>query len=173
MCGYGPSGNGLKVCCRTHSSLTTLYGMHVGCQNSMANHHHGSGFMMNHGLQHDFGRYRYVLSVGPKFLNLVDISIHSQASQMEPSQLSFSSMQTSQNCLHLVPRRDILSLLGVQTFQFKCGMEMALEEGELLVGSQLYACIDDKFGLGLNQFSSYQMEEEAAESRKTGYVNFK
>ena len=66
---------------------------------------------------------------------------------MEPSQLSFSFMQTSQKCPHFVPRRDTLSLLGVQTFQLNCGMEMALEEGGLLVGCPLYACIDYKFGL--------------------------
>ena len=59
MCGYAQSGIGLRVCCRTHNSFTTLCGMHAGCQSLMESHHHGSGFMMNHGLQHDFGRYKY------------------------------------------------------------------------------------------------------------------
>ena len=138
MCGCVQSGNGLKVCCRTHNSSTTLYGMHVRCQNLMDSHHHGSGFMMNHGLQHNFGRYKYAPSIGPDSLNSIDILIHSQASQMMPNQLPFLSMQTSPNCPHLAPRRDILSLLGVQIFQWSCGMEMVLEEGGLLVGSQLY-----------------------------------
>ena len=151
MCGFAPSGIGSRVCCRTHNSSTTLYGMHAGCQNLMGNRHHGSSFTMNHGLGHGFGTYKYTPSVGSKFLKPADISIHSQASQMEPNQLCFSFMQTSQNCPPLAPRRDTLSLLGVQTFQLNCGMEMALEEGVLLVGSQLYACTDYNFSLGLNQ----------------------
>ena len=58
-------------------------------------------------------------------------------------------MQTSQNCPRLALRRDILSSLGVQTFQWSYEMEMALEEGGLLVGSQLYVCIDCRFSLTL------------------------
>ena len=87
--------------------------------------------------------------VGHNFLNPIDISFHSQASLMGPSQLSSLSMQTSQNCPHLVPRRDILSLLGVQTFQLNCEMEMGLEEGGLLVGSQSYVHMDYGFSLSL------------------------
>ena len=138
MCGSVQSGTGLKACCRTHNSSITLYGMHARCQSLMENHHHGSGFMMSHGLQHNFGIYRYALSDGPNFLNLIHISFHSQAFQMGPNQLFFLSMQISQNYPHLVPRRDTLLLLGVQTFQLSCEMEMVLEGDVLLVGSQLY-----------------------------------
>ena len=64
MCGCVRSGNGLRVCYRTHNSSTTLYGTRARCRNLMDDRHHGSGFMMNRGPQHGFGRYKYALSVG-------------------------------------------------------------------------------------------------------------
>jgi hypothetical protein len=47
-------------------------------------------------------------------------------------------MQTNQNCHHLAPKRAILWLFDVQTFQSVCEMEMAWEVDVLLGGFQLY-----------------------------------
>jgi hypothetical protein len=58
MYGCSQSQSGLKRCCRMKISFTTLFGMPNGFQSSTAVQEHGAVFLMNHGLETAFGRYK-------------------------------------------------------------------------------------------------------------------
>lgn len=60
MSGCAQYGHGFRICCRTQISSITLSGMHVRCQDLARNQTLGFGFMMNHGQQIGFGKFRYV-----------------------------------------------------------------------------------------------------------------
>jgi len=107
MSGYVQYGRGLKICCRTQISSNTLCGMHAVCQSLMDNQTLGFGSMMNHGLQTDSGKFRYVGSICT-VLYVTNTWMNRQISQLGQSHWFSVYMQTSQNCQHLAPRRAIL-----------------------------------------------------------------